>query len=85
MQCIKCGSANTGVINTREAGAARRRRYKCRDCGERFNTLEGYEADALFRDTSWLSRDHMSMVAKQLEEGAAELAALAKLFGRKEG
>lgn len=85
MQCINCKSTNTTVINSREAGAARRRRYKCLDCGERFNTLEGYETEALFRDGSWLSIDHLKMVAKQLEEGAAELAALAKLFGRKEG
>ena len=85
MQCINCKSTNTSVIDTREVRAARRRRYKCRDCGERFSTLESYEADALFFDGSWLSIDHLKMVAKQLEEGAAELAALAKLFGRKGG
>lgn len=85
MQCIKCKSTNTTVINSREDGPVRRRRYKCLECGERFNTLEGHEAEALFRDGTWLSNGHLIMVAKQLEEGAAELAALAKLFGRKEG
>lgn len=84
MQCINCKSTDTCVINSREVGAARRRRYKCRNCGERFSTLESYEADALFFDGSWLNKDHLKIVAKQMEEGAAELVALAKLFGRKE-
>lgn len=85
MQCINCKSMNTRAINSREARGVRRRRYKCLECGERFSTLEGYEGIALFNDGTWLSKDHLIMVAKQLAEGSAELAALAKLFGRKEG
>lgn len=80
MKCINCKSANTAVVDTYGKGCARRRRYKCRDCGSRFNTLEGYESDALFNDGTWANQAHLEMVAKQLAEGSAELAALAKLL-----
>ena len=50
MNCQKCGSSNTGVIDSRIAGPARknrnvpefatRRRIHCNDCGTRFNTFE---------------------------------------------
>lgn len=83
MQCINCKSIDVAVIDTRRDGCIRRRKYKCSNCGARFKTLEGYETDALFRDGSWLSVEHLELVAKQLEEGSAELAALAKRFRRK--
>lgn len=83
MKCANCKSTNTAVVDTYEKGCVRRRRYKCRDCGSRFNTLEGYESAALFNDGTWVNQEHLELVARQLEEGSAELAALAKaLSGR---
>lgn len=83
MQCIKCKSSDTAVINTRECGDTHRRRYQCRECGERFSTLESYEDTAFFNDGKWVNQYHLDIVARQLEEGAAELAALAKLIAKR--
>lgn len=40
MICPKCGSRNAIVIDTRQMGTERRRRYRCNDCRERFATWE---------------------------------------------
>lgn len=40
MICPKCGTDNTLVIDSRQMGRERRRRYRCNDCGERFVTWE---------------------------------------------
>jgi hypothetical protein len=39
MNC-KCGAPDTLVINSRASGRSVRRRRKCRECGERFSTVE---------------------------------------------
>ena len=83
MLCEQCNSRNVAVIDTRQSGIIRYRRYKCYDCGTRFNTLESYKSIALFKDGSRITTEHLNMVAKQLKEGAAELVALAKLFQSK--
>ena len=46
MTCPKCGSENTGCIDSRSGKRKRRRRYVCKNCGERFSTYEIY-ADEL--------------------------------------
>lgn len=40
MKCPYCGTDNTDVIDSRQQGYVRRRRYKCRECGGRFTTQE---------------------------------------------
>lgn len=40
MRCPYCDSPDHGVIDTRESGAAIRRRRECLSCGERFTTYE---------------------------------------------
>ena len=80
MQCRKCQSESTAVIDSREINGTRRRRYRCQICGERFSTLESYSDTAIFRDGSWVNNEHLDMVAKQMQIGAEELASLAKLL-----
>lgn len=46
MTCPKCGSENTGCIDSRAGKRKRRRRYECWGCGGRFSTYEIY-ADEL--------------------------------------
>lgn len=84
MQCRKCASKNTSVIDSRETNGTRRRRYKCEYCGDKFSTLESYSDIAIYRDGQWVSNEHLDMVAEQLQIGADELISLAKLLeGRK--
>lgn len=40
MNCPKCGSADTSVRDSRQAGPARYRRRRCKACGKRFGTME---------------------------------------------
>lgn len=42
MKCPLCGATNTLVVDSRplEGGSLRKRRFECRDCKERFNTIE---------------------------------------------
>lgn len=40
MICPYCGSYNTTVYDTRQFPSCRWRRYKCRNCEERFTTKE---------------------------------------------
>ena len=41
MRCQACSSENAYCIDSREVSTnARRRRYKCTDCGHRFSTIE---------------------------------------------
>ncbi len=40
MRCPYCGSSDTFVLETRQAGNGVRRRRQCRDCGKRFTTYE---------------------------------------------
>lgn len=80
MRCRNCQSESTAVIDSREINGTRRRRYRCQICGERFGTLESYSDTAIYRDGSWVSNEHLDMVAKQMQIGAAELISLAKLL-----
>lgn len=43
MRCPKCGSEDSKVIESRDAGSAVRRRRECLDCGNRFTTYERIE------------------------------------------
>lgn len=43
MHCPKCGSENSKVIESRDAGSAIRRRRECLDCLYRFTTYERIE------------------------------------------
>lgn len=43
MICPYCGSDNTVVYDSRQFPNYRRRRYKCRNCEERFTTKEETE------------------------------------------
>ena len=45
--CPYCGSGQTHVLETREAGGSLRRRRSCAGCGQRFTTYERVEALAL--------------------------------------
>ena len=40
MNCPKCNSRSTHVINSYDVGYTRRRRYECWECGHRFTTRE---------------------------------------------
>ena len=80
MQCRNCKSKITDVIDSRETNGTRRRRYRCQICGEKFSTLESYSDTAIYRDGLWVSNEHLDMVAKQMQIGAAELVSLAKLL-----
>ena len=40
MRCSECGSKSLLCVDSRETGSGRKRRYKCRCCGSRFNTIE---------------------------------------------
>lgn len=84
MQCRNCQSKSTDVIDSRETNGTRRRRYRCQICGEKFSTLESYSDIAIYRDGSWVSNEHLDMIARQMQIGADELISLAKLLeGRK--
>lgn len=85
MQCRNCHSESTRVIDSREINGTRRRRYRCQICGEKFSTLESYSDIAIYRDGSWVSNEHLDMIARQMQIGADELISLAKLLeGRNE-
>ena len=43
MHCPKCGSEDTKVIESRDAGSAIRRRRECLSCANRFTTYERVE------------------------------------------
>lgn len=43
MHCPKCGSDNSKVVESRDAGSAIRRRRECLDCANRFTTYERIE------------------------------------------
>ncbi|MDO4271747.1 MAG: transcriptional regulator NrdR [Candidatus Saccharibacteria bacterium] len=43
MHCPKCGSDNSKVVESRDAGSAIRRRRECLDCANRFTTYERVE------------------------------------------
>jgi transcriptional repressor NrdR len=45
MHCPYCGSDSTGVVDTRDAGDAVRRRRECGGCGNRFTTYERAETN----------------------------------------
>ena len=85
MKCPNCNGLNTYILETRQKNKTRKRRYECRDCNSRFTTLEGYANSVLFSDGIGVSEEHLKVVSKQMLEGAAELTALAKIFGRKNG
>jgi transcriptional regulator NrdR family protein len=40
MQCMKCGSEKDRVVDSRLQGGDVWRRRECRDCGERWTTVE---------------------------------------------
>lgn len=40
MICDRCGSENTGCIDSRQREDYRYRKYECRDCHRRFTTYE---------------------------------------------
>ena len=80
MQCRNCQSKRTDVIDSRETNGTRRRRYRCQICGEKFSTLESYSDIAIYRDGSWVSNEHLDMIARQMQIGADELISLAKLL-----
>lgn len=40
MRCPYCGSGQSRVIDTRDAGQGTRRRRECQGCGQRFTTYE---------------------------------------------
>ena len=40
----KCKTDQTTVVDSRQQGDVRRRRYRCQLCGLRFNTVEQYAA-----------------------------------------
>ena len=42
MTCPKCGSEQTGCIDSRAGTRKRDRRYFCQNCGSRFTTYELY-------------------------------------------
>lgn len=80
MVCEKCKSENVYVVDTRQKKNCRRRRYKCKNCGNRFNTIEGYENAAFFLDGKWASLKRIGMLAENLKADAADLALLAKMM-----
>ena len=42
MLCPNC-NIDSQVVDSRRIGGSRKRRYKCPQCGERFNTIEIYD------------------------------------------
>ncbi|MDR0298422.1 MAG: transcriptional regulator NrdR [Streptococcaceae bacterium] len=44
MKCLKCGSEDSKVLDTRAVDEAIRRRRECESCGYRFTTFERVEA-----------------------------------------
>ena len=40
MLCLYCRSGNTKVIASEQISFVRKRRYRCDNCGKRFNTVE---------------------------------------------
>lgn len=40
MVCPKCGKDNSIVIESKQIGTVRRRRYQCLECDKRFSTHE---------------------------------------------
>lgn len=81
MICRKCNSPNTYVVNSREKGSLRRRRYRCDACGERFTTLESYEKDALFVNGSWVNKEAFEKAVERATESATELVSIIKKLG----
>lgn len=47
MRCPKCGSEESKVIESRDAGSAIRRRRECLDCSCRFTTYERVERPSI--------------------------------------
>lgn len=47
MRCPKCGSEESKVIESRDAGSAIRRRRECLDCSYRFTTYERVERPSI--------------------------------------
>ena len=81
MLCLKCQSNNVFVVDSRQREECRKRRYECADCGERFNTLECYEAHALFFNGKWLDKWHIE-AAKRFERDVADLVVKFMTNGR---
>ena len=50
MKCLRCGSSNTKVLDSRliEDNTKIRRRRECNDCKFRFTTFEVYEKEPLY-------------------------------------
>ena len=47
MICPFCGAEQSVVVNSRQVKDARRRRYECVSCQERYSTIEMVETDAV--------------------------------------
>jgi len=63
MICPKCGS-KARCTDSVQTGEVRRRRYRCLGCGERFGTVEGYQAPAPKRsacDSCLLRKDALAL------------------------
>ena len=80
MLCLKCQSNNVFVVDSRQREDCRKRRYECADCGERFNTLECYEAHALFFNGKWSDKQYREDAAKRFERDVEDLVSLVKFM-----
>lgn len=40
MKCPFCESEQTYCVDSRQTGAVRRRKYRCKSCGDHFRTVE---------------------------------------------
>lgn len=82
MRCLNCSSSNVFVVDSRQREDCRKRRYECADCGERFNTLENYEAHALFFNGEWADKRYRDEAAKRFERDVADIISLIKFMTR---
>lgn len=66
MKCSKCNSENCAVISDQliNNGAARRRKYKCLNCMEKFSTVEKYAESEMLNDEQKIKHDSESIPEK---------------------
>lgn len=81
MKCPECGSENLGCVDSRESIAypgRRRRRHKCKNCGQAFATIE-IAMEEYEKLTA--SRATMDGLRKIKQRAAAKLLTLEKYDG----
>ena len=69
MMCPECGGGNVYVVDSREKETYKRRRYKCTDCGHRWNTAE-------------IPLEELELLEKKRQIPLAELRQAAKCLNR---